>query len=274
MTFNTAEISTQDGRPIGLYTLKWGNTIWRYTSADRDVTREENAVEVTYTAIAVSDSGMVQGGASQNDFTVDIPSNLPIRNLFSVNTPSDTIWLTVRRLHQGETDAPIYWIGVVMNVKGIDEASAQIVGQPMTATFKRTGLRLCWTRECPHFLYDFDCKVDPLDHEIIGEIDTLTATSLTLVDAIGEADQHLRGGFISWEANADGTLERRMIESQVGQVVTLLGLTFGLEVGQTVKLYPGCDRSPEVCEGKYDNLANHGGFKFMPGESPFGVNLF
>lgn len=276
MTFNTAEISTQDGQPIALYLLEWGETEWAYTSADRDITYGVNrkGEPRVYLAKAVSDNGMVQGGSAQNDFTMDIPSDLPICALFRGTPPSETIWLTVRRKHASEPDAPIYWTGTVTNVKGRDPASGQIIGKPLTASFKRTGLRLCWTRECPHFLYDDGCKVNKEAFRVDATITAKTGVTITVNADGGKPDGWFTGGIVEWEANEDGTIERRMIEKHVGNVMTIFGLADRMDVGLAVALYPGCDRSPTTCRDKFNNLPNYGGFDFMPGETPFGTLIF
>lgn len=278
MAFNDAEISTQDGRPLALYLIVWGSTVWAYTSADRNITRSEiingEATDVEYLALAVSDKGMVQGGSAANDFTLDCPANIPIVDLFRGTPPSESIWLTVRRKHEGEVDAPIYWIGNVTNVKRLGDADAQVIGKPLTASFKRTGLRLCWTRECPHFLYDASCRVDPEDFRTDALVTALTGNTVTM-DALGaHPDGYFNGGFISWEITDEGTVERRMIESHTGLTLTMLGLTDGLEIGDAVAVYPGCDRSPTTCNSKFANLPNFGGFDFMPGQTPFGTLIF
>lgn len=276
MSFNTAEISTQDGRPIALYLIEWGETEWAYTSADRKITYGINnkGEPREYLPRAVSDNGMVQGGSSANDFTLDCPADLPIVDLFRGTPPSDSIWLTVRRMHQGEADAPIYWNGNVTNVKRLDLASAQVIGKPLTASFKRTGLRLCWTRECPHFLYDPGCKVNPETYRTNAVVTALTGTTVTLDNVGGRADGYFTGGFVAWEINDDGTIERRMIETHAGLVLTIFGLTDGMQIGDTLAVYPGCDRTPTTCQNKFANKANYGGFDFMPGESPFGTIIF
>jgi uncharacterized phage protein (TIGR02218 family) len=279
MPFNDAEISTQDGQPIALYLLVWGATVWAYTSADRSIPRTEVIngveVEVEYLAKAVSDKGMVQGGSSQNNFTIDCPANLPIVPLFRGTPPNETVWLQVRRMHQGEADAPIYWTGTVSNVKTLTQADGQIIGIPITASFKRTGARLCWTRECPHFLYDSGCTVNPEDFRIDAEIITKDGISIT-VEFPGDIPEngYYRGGFLSWTINEDGTVNRRMIEDNTGETLLIFGLTDGLEIGDIVALYPGCDRTPTMCNDRFDNLPNYGGFDFMPGQTPFGTIIF
>lgn len=269
MTFNSAEISNQDGQPLALYHLKYGEIVWAYTSADRVVTYGG----VDYQPVAVLDSGMTQGGSSLNDLTIDAPSNLPICALFRGTPPSGSIFLTVRRIHYGEADAPIYWKGTVTTVKRTGPADAQIIGQPLTSSFKRTGLRLCWTRECPHFLYDPGCKVDPEDYRFETTIGALTGIAVTVAGVGGAADGYYTGGYMEWEVEV-GTTERRMIEKHEGTTLTLMGLTTDLEVGLDIALFPGCDRTPATCDTKFSNIPNYGGFTFMPGESPYGVNLF
>lgn len=267
MSFNDSEISTQDGIRIALYTLRWGNTYWRYTSADRAINRVEEAVNVVYEPRAIKDNGMVQGTSSQNDFTVEGPGDLPIVDLFRGTPPAESIMLTVRRMHLGEDDAPIFWKGLVLNVKRPSPAKCQIIGKPLIATLKRTGLRLCWTRECPHFLYDPGCKVDPNDYVLEAEVTSVTGTTFT-VDADLETN-YFRGGYAEWDVDINGTMDRRMIETHTPSVVSVFGLTDRIEVGMMVRLFPGCNRTPEVCNGKFDNIDNYGGFDKMPGKSPF-----
>ena len=41
-------------------------------------------------------------------------------------------------------------------------------------------------------------------------------------------------------------------------------------VGDTIYLYPGCDRTLATCTAKFGNSANFGGFPFIPTKNPFG----
>jgi uncharacterized phage protein (TIGR02218 family) len=284
--FNDKEISNQDGRVAALYLLEWGKTRWRYTSADRPIDVMEYVdgvlVEVTYEPRALKDSGMVQGSSSQNDFTIDGPSDLPIVRLFRGSPPSESIWLTVRRKHFDEADAPIYWKGTVWNVKRPTEAKCQIIGKPLSASLKRTGLRLCWSRECPHFIYDDGCKVDPEAYRIDGTLLSVAGTTLTISLAEPPAPDYYLGGIISWQASDEGTIERRMIEAQVqsdldgteATILTIFGLVDFIEIGDAVALYPGCSRTPEICDTRFGNIDNYGGFDKMPGASPFNTAIW
>lgn len=288
MSFSDTEISDQDGRPVALYKLEWGNTIWRYTSADQDITYDEPTgvgdatVSVTYTAVAISDAGMTQGGSNQNDMTVTMPSDLPVVSLYRGTPPSLPVWLTIRRLHFGDTEAAIYWIGTLSAVGRPDLATAAVTAIPITATFERAGLRLGWTRGCPRVLYDKGCTIDRDAFMVAAHISAISGNTVTITFDVPPSVEvssggYFDGGFMEWIANADNTIDRRGISASTTSDPTLLnifGFTDGLSVGLALKLYPGCDRTSQTCEEKFNNLANYGGFDFMAEESPFNINVF
>jgi len=270
VTFESREISDQDGAPIAFYTLQWGATVWNYTSADEDQTITVNGVPTTFTAIACSDSGMTQGGSSNNDMTVTAPYDIPLADLFHSTPPSGEISLTVRRDHAGEDDALIHWKGFVQNVKRDEEnAAIQIIGVSILSLFKSSGLRLGWCRGCPHILYDSECKVNPEDFAVTAEIVSMTGNTITVDTSGGNAAPHFTGGYIQWDAAA-GTPDRRgIMDSTSDTTFVLLGTTYRLEVGMAVTLYPGCDLTTATCNDKFSNLANYGGFEQMTGVNPF-----
>lgn len=273
MSYQTREVSSQDGTPIALYEIVWGSTVWRYTSADADVTVDLPGEEdVLFTAIAITDSGMTQGGSSNNDLAITAPSNIPLADLFHSTPPSDEIKMTVRRQHQGEVGVPfIYWKGFVQNVKRDEgNASIRIVGVSIGAMFESQGLRLGWTRGCPHILYDSECRADPEAFVVEAEIVAMDGNSITVDTAGGHPVGYFTGGYIQWEANADGTLDRRgIMASETELKLILLGTTYRLEIGLAVKLYPGCDLTDETCDLKFNNLPNYGGCRQMTGKNPF-----
>lgn len=273
MSFNAVEISNQEGQPVALYKFQWGNTIWRYTSADRDISRVEGGDTVTYTALAgLSDNGMIQGGDQGHDFTVTAPNDIPLAGLYRGTPPSGSIYLTVRRKHASDDEAPVWWIGTVGNVKAVDAISVDIIGRTLTASFKRSGLRLSWQRSCPHILYDRGCKANPAAHGVAGTITAKDGVSITVSGATVGDESRFSGGFIRWLADINGTYERRGIE-QAGAsgsgTFHLYGRPDRLDVGDTITLYPGCKHTPTACQDDFNNLANYGGFDFIPGKSPF-----
>lgn len=271
MAYETLENSNHSGAPIAFYEFVWGQTIWRYTGADRGLTIDPGTGDVAFTSIAISDDGLVQGGSSNNDLTVKADPTIPMTDLFHSTPPSGEIELTVYGKHDGDDEVFIRWKGYVSNVKrSEDNTHIVIVCRTFLATFERSGLRLAWTRGCPHLLYDSECQVDPADHAHVAEITALDGNSITIDDDGAFDLGHFTGGYIEWTANGDGTKDRRGIQGQASTTqMVLLGTTYRLEVGMSVTLYPGCDLVTDTCLNKFDNLANFGGCEQMSGENVF-----
>jgi len=273
VSYEEYEASNQDGTPVSFYEFKWGSTYWRYTSADSDQVLTLGEADFAYTAVAISDSGMVQGGSSNNDISVTIPSNLPLVDLFHSTPPSDEIILTIRRKHHNDEDAEaiIHWKGFVKNLKrGEGGASATVVAMSLLSMFESKGLRLAWTRGCPHILYDTECRADPALFMVETTIVAMTGNTITVADVAGNPVGWFSGGYIEWTVNVDGTLDRRGVSDSLDATrLVLLGTTYRLEVGMTVRLYPGCDLTTGTCLSKFNNLANYGGIEQMTGKNPF-----
>lgn len=269
MSYDTIEISNAGGRPVALYTFQYGNTYWRYCTADEDQTVAGD----TYLALAITDEGVTQGGSDQNDLRITTQADHPVALLFRNSQPSGKIWLTVRRWHIGDPDSetPLLWSGTVVNATLLDKASVQMSCRSLGGSYDRQGLRLAWGRMCPHVLYGIGCNNngsnDKADHAYSHEIATLDGVSFTVSSYAAPAEGSFTGGFVEW-IRSDGSFDRRGIESQVGNYFQVLGSTDGLEVGTAVTLYPGCPRNTTGCK-LFNNLANYGGFPHLPGKSPF-----
>lgn len=279
MSYQDNEISTQDGNIVSLYEFKWGETYWRYSSADVDITILQNFEEKVYTAVAIGDNGMKQGGSSNNTLEVDVQSDIPLVGLFNGTPPAGSIWLTVRRKHLQDFDDDwfVHWIGTVGNVKKNDIASATIICRTILATYQRSGLRLAWTRGCPHLLYDSECRANRDTFAVAAVITSVNSDgTITVSTSGGNPQGWFDGGYFEWEATVDGTLDQRGISSSVDATTfKIFGSNSRLENGMAITLYPGCDLTAPTCHNKFSNLDNFGGFEQMAGNSPFdGKNVF
>lgn len=268
MAFNTREISNASGAPIHLYDFYRGSTHWRYCTADRDITYDGNV----YEAIPVRDNGISQDTERSNStFNVDVPIDNELAQMFRADLPSSRVWLKVFRIHYGDTDAAAVWFGAVSQVSVESEAKATIVCQSVLALFQGNGARLTWQRGCPHMLYDGQCKVVKASYATAGTAAGVAGISLTVSAADALEDGYFSGGILEFTRN--GFLESRQIRSHVGSLLVLLGRTDGLENGMSVTLYPGCPRTAEVCDERFDNIDNFGGVRHLPGKSPFSGNV-
>lgn len=270
MAFSLREISNFLGRRVCLYEFAWGNTYYRYTSADRTISW--NGVD--WLPLAISDNGFSQG-ANEQDFVVTLPRSTPIVDLFRSTPPSTKIILTCRRFHKDDPDeeAIVYWTGTVGNVRSPDAVTSEVLGLAISRTIRRTGLRAAWEVNCIHALYGPGCKADKSLFKTDTTITALTGTTVTVASLGAFPGERFAGGFIEWAATAEGTLDRRGIETfNGGTTLGLLSTTDRLIVGQAVTIYCGCDLTAATCRDFFNNLPNHGGFEFMPKKSPFDGN--
>lgn len=273
--FDTYETSDDLGRPIALYELRWGTVFWRYTSADDVQTYGGN----DFLPIAISDEGMTQGGSAENDFSVTAQSNIPIVDLYGDSPPTRPVWLTVRRKHEDDPDneAPVFWIGRIANVvREENAAEATLRGVSLGKLLKSGGLRLTWNRNCPHCIYDSGCKVDQALHKYTRTVVAVAGQVLTFDPATAPAEGTFTGGYVEWDRGMSGVTELRGIESAISTTqVKVLGRLPGLEIGDSIDIYPGCDQTIATCNDGFDNIANNGGFWFMPEKTPFdGTQVF
>lgn len=283
------DLSTEDGRPILLYEFTRTSVptisgvpvtlVYRYTSADADYVYPGNGF--TYKSIAMDDDGIRQTSDPRNDdLTVSMPSTELIPQMFAISSPSDVITVILRQTHLAQADAFISWAGQIAAVtRGRDAVTAQINCVANSATMSRGGLRLSWTRSCPHDLYGFRCKAPATSNYIAGTVTAVDsqAVQVTGFDAIGPGDGGFLGGFIEW-LTPDGFAERRgIIEQNFGtpDKVRVMGVIHGLNIGDTVWGFRGCNRTTADCISFFGNLGNYGGFEFLPGKNVFtGETIF
>ena len=223
----------------------------------------------TYVAVTIADEGIKQSGDEVSDqLTVTMPASLPVPLLFLAAPPEDPVGLIIRRLHQGETDPFIVWAGTVGAVRRVDELISSLTCNTATASLSRGGLRMLWSRGCPHALYDGQCQADPLDFVTTGTITAVGGGTVTVPEFDTLGDGWFDGGWIE-KVETDGHALRRAVISHTGSVVSVLTTTYGLEIGDEVAGFAGCDRAVATCDSKFDNLSNFGGHPYLPGKSPF-----
>lgn len=283
----TLDLSTEDGRPVMLYefTRRSVPTIsgvpvvvtWYYTSADRDYDFDGN----TYLALSLEDDGIRQTGDPTNDdVTISLPASAAVPQLFAVSAPSDLISVIIRQTHRDQTDAFISWVGQISAVtRGRDAVTAQVNCIPANATLDRAGLRLCWTRSCPHDLYGFRCRAPANANYIPGTVTSVNPSQVAAAAWAGldPAATGFMGGFIEW-ITPEGFAERRGIIMHYVDVPTTLkvmGVIHGVLVGDTVWAFRGCNRTTDNCTAFFGNLPNYGGHEYLPGKNVFtGETIF
>lgn len=265
-TFDSDERSNDRGTPVYLYEFRLGIKSWRYASSDHDIT----VGGVTYTSAPISDEGVTQSGdASGDDLKITMPPTLEVTDLYIATPPTESVAVLLRRYHYGNTVAPVVWNGIVRNASRRSATAFEFSCRALLASLNRVGLRLAWGRNCPYALYDEQCRVNRYNYAVTTPVLTKGGDFVTVSGLGSYANGYFSGGYIQFPLGMGGTFERIGIESQVGGRLNLIGTTGRLAVGTSIMAFPGCARTPTVCNSKFNNLLNYGGFPHMPDKSPF-----
>ncbi len=264
MPFLTLENSSYAGEPVYLYEFRRGTLRDYLASADRDII----AGSIVFKSAAISSNGFTQKGEAVTDNCVlEMPDNTNLAAWFAYTAPSDTVYVVIRRFHYGDTESAVVWIGTVVSVDSATLGKVTVNCQPVAISLKRKGLRMTWQRGCQHALYDNNCRVDKTKYAQTTTVAVVGPATITLTDA-PPATGWMAGGFMEFSVGVD-TIERRLIDSWSGAEYQLYGNMDGFYVGQTVTVYPGCQRTSIWCDTAFGNILNYGGFQYMPSRTPY-----
>lgn len=257
MTFLAYETSADSSSPVELYKFVNGSSKYYHTSAD-----EEYLFGIdTYIPTTIKRGKITQANEGvRNDLKLEVTIEHPIVQLFRGSIPERSIPLTIYRTHLQDPDQEVnlFWSGVILNVSE-KQFNATIVCRPTIGFLKNPLLRPTFQRKCNHTIYDDYCTLNRTSNEIQENIIAGSGLNLTIsgIDA-AFADGDLIGGTIQ---NTDGQFA--MITDNVASDVVLFTGLSGTDIGDVVRIAPGCQQSDVRCKalGNYDNYL---GFKDVP----------
>ncbi len=271
MTTNyaAAETSTENGMPVRLYSFRCENLSWYYTSGDTPITFElEPFLKPTFIPPlgGISDSGIRQTGQPSADtLKIKIGAKEPLVQLCLKNPPAQEIEVILYGRHltaEGNDEFVRLFSGQIGSVRLIDSLQAELSCTILTSRMQSTGLRLCWTRACPHIFLSPECGVDKQSVHLVGIVENLDAKKIES-SALATLGSRALGGYCEWKT--DNLLYRRTIEQHFTSQIWLLGGTHGISLGQAIDIYFGCPKNLNNCL----NPANYGGFVGLPDKNPF-----
>jgi hypothetical protein len=80
-----------------------------------------------------------------------------------------------------------------------------------------------------------------------------------------EADGYFDFGVVTWTSGPNTGISMEVIRFSGGSFKLMEGLPFQIQIGDAFTVYPGCNLTSATCKAKFNNLANFGGFPFIPG---------
>lgn len=264
MTYAAMETSASSGAPVELYEFGYTGHAYRYTSGDEEVTVDT----YLYAPLALTRSALRPSmNKEKAALTLTLPLTAGIVEVFRVAPPGEEVTLTIKRYHRGDGSKLVMWMGRVLNTK-FDEFEMELSLESILSSMQRIILTRSYQKNCPHLLYGTACGVDPVLHKVTTAAKTVSG--VTVSAPISPADGYYAGGMVTYTSVHSGTVERRFIAGNTGGTLTLDRYPYGLLVGQSFELWPGCDRTLADCKDKFNNIANFGGQPFIPTKNPAG----
>lgn len=266
MAFETFEESLQSGEPIELYKFTRQNYYWYFTSTDKDFTHDGQV----WLAQPISRSSLeVNAGEERSELKITVPRDNEVAKMFVASAPSDMIGVTVYRLHSGDTDEKVIWIGRVL---AVEWRGSEVVFdcEPANISLLRTGLRRLYSKQCAHRLYGQGCEVNRQNYNVTVALTSVNGDVISSNSFGSMATNYLAGGILEY-STGNGLIERRMIMSNSGNNAVISNIIPGLASGATVVVAPGCDHTTGAAGcAKFNNLLNYGGFPYIPVKNPHG----
>jgi uncharacterized phage protein (TIGR02218 family) len=264
MTFAAKETSGYEGAPLEFYKFTSGATIWRYTSGDVSATIPDPSAPNLYTPEPIArDPADFSGEDTAGNVRITVGLANPVAQLFIAYTPPAPVTLTIFRKHRTDAEVIVEWVGEIVSAS-FEGAEARLTCAPVSGRLLRRVPCLLYQPQCNWPLYSASCGIDKdswKDAALLSDVTGSTITSTTF-------DARADGWYVNgWVERTNG--ERRFVVNHVGAVLTLMSPFIGLEAGETVTAYAGCQRTEAECISKFDNLAKFMGWSRIPTRNPY-----
>ena len=261
MTFDSREKSRYSGAPVECFRFAHGQSVWLFTSADREVVLPAGTFTPAVVQRSELDHSQEDGAGSVE---VRIPLDLPLVSAFIGFVPATPVSVTIYRAHRTEeSDYKATFVGTVASVV-FEGSEAVLTCSPISGTFRRRVPGQTFQSQCNHPLYGPGCGLDRNSFRDVCTVGSVSGSTVTSTDFGARANGYFTNGWLEDPA----TGEVRWIVDHVGSTVTLMNPFPALAGGQTVNAFAGCDRTEATCAAKFNNLVNHLGFPRVPGRNP------
>lgn len=281
MTYQSADISVEDGNPIEYYLFTAGAIRERFTNAHEEKTfllEQYLPVEVQRSQPRVNQDE--PGSSVEITLTLTDPNSREFADNWISSAPEVSRYkVTIYRQMVDDGGAITYWIGFVSsaryNEKGL---KLTILCKSLDNLFTLQGPRKNWGTVCNHKHYGNECGLAVNDFDFTTTVASIDASGLvyTLTDTVPAPVVRWEGGIMT----RPGRFESRMLVLRSGNDVTVQYPIPEIAVGDTVNISEGCAHDTVDCKAfpnsnntSNTNLENFGGTPNTPNQNPFSKRL-
>jgi len=269
MTYSSVDKSIQSGNVVLLYQFTLGGVDYRFTNQSQDISANSN--------IWNSRQIRIRGSVQQSDdlFRERLQLIFNRDDVFAQTYLSDVqefvTSVSIYRGYANDGEFILFWKGKIVNSKA-DAQEITLECYPLSASLERPGLRETYQRSCRWSLYGRGCNLDYNNFEFTTEIIDVDGLTLTVADADQQEDGYYSGGMIATIDSASEIF--RFIKRHAGNQIEISSAysEWVDPVGTTgipVNIYAGCNRSLTICDSRFSNTNNFGGFPYIPRNNIF-----
>lgn len=262
-TLESYEETEEQAVPVEGYKFIGSFQTYRYTSA-------AFAVEINgeiYQPVAVTRSRVKAGTHEDDTLSLDLqlPFNVEVVMDYAYSQTPPRLELEVYRQQQGDPLAwTLYWKGIVRGFSVEDRKATIKIPSIFSLALQGEIPNVYYQVPCNHVLYDERCRVSRALHTVLRNVTSTSPTIIILSSSPGADGIYAAGELVNTRNG-----ERRLILSNVGDTITIGYPFVDLQEDDEVEVAKGCDHSLEQCKTKFNNVVNHGGFKYIPADNPF-----
>ncbi|MEN8313044.1 DUF2163 domain-containing protein [Acinetobacter baumannii] len=173
------------------------------------------------------------------------------RIFMDANTPTDTSAGTIK-LFEGRIIEPEFDRNTIQAsvASDLDELNVQMP-------------RNLYQPSCSNTLFDHACGLNRENYALETTIAAGSTASRILCD-INQPQGWFTHGVIEFLEGGNKGLKRTIRLHELDVLLLTLPLLENPEVGQRIKVYPGCDRRMETCQNRFKNFTRFRGAPFIP----------
>ncbi len=263
-TFVEDELSASDSQPREVYEFVLPTVTYRLASGVRDVVLNGQTFRATTIAREAA-----QVTTASNEAALEIPilvtHALPQRYLRH-GVPPHRIDVTAYRKQITSGGFEQVWVGRVQSL-AIDRHIAKFLVPARTSdALQRRIPTITMGRECPHVLYDSNCRVSEAAYQISCTIVSVNGADVTCSsNAAFAIEDWFKYGRLIHVASG----EYASISKQTSTLVTLVTPLLDMKAGDSILLSAGCSHDVDTCLTKFNNVPNYGGMPAKPSGNPF-----
>lgn len=277
MTYDALEKSAYGGKPVELYKFTKGITLWRHTDGDRDVVVGAETYKTGW-PISRTEPEMSEE-TTRSSVKITTAKDHPVAQLFITGAPYESVWVSIFRMHVGDSETILLWQGKVRGISWkASKGEAVIECDPVEKVIGKGGFRQTYGPYCHKKLYSPRCAVSEASFTTDITVSAINSTGfvITCPELGTKANQYFRLG----EVYFPDLGARMMVVDHTGSAATLKAPIQGLVVGAHGRAIAGCNHIWKDgsgnwgdCKARFNNLDNFGGWPFVPTKNPYDVTI-